>query len=167
MIFDHIKNARRYPQIPYIKEIQEFLAQLSTFPAGEELEILGHDLFVRTGDYETGPASLKQFEAHTVYADLQYMVSGEEMMDISLEKNPKAVTLYKEDADIQFFQDPKEISSLRVPAGHFTVFFPGELHKPGCQVDSIPAKVKKLVFKIRMPENFSNDSFNFAAKAYE
>ena len=127
MIFDEIKNAGRYPQIPYLKEIQEFISNLSEFPQGEEIEILGRDLFVRTGAYDTAPASQKQFEAHTVYADFQYMVSGAEVMDISLEKNPKAVTLYKEAEDIQFFEDPKEISSVLVPVGHFTVFFPGEL----------------------------------------
>jgi biofilm protein TabA len=164
MIYDHIRNLHRYPQIPYLKEIQEFLSELAGFPLKPEFEILGRDLFVRTGDYETGPAAQKQFEAHAVYADLQYMILGSEVMDVSLEKEPKPVTPYKEDADIQFFQDPKEFSSLLVPQDHFTIFFPGELHKPGCLVNGVSEKVKKLVFKIRMPKNFSPEAEAWTGK---
>ncbi len=154
MIFDAFSNLSRYPKIPFAKEIAEFVSSRDCSKIDrEETEIIGRDLFVRLGNYTTGAASEKQFEAHTVYADLQLVISGAEVMDISLEKNPKPVTLYKPEADIRFFEDPADISSVLVPAGHFTVFFPGELHKPGCHVQDRPVKVKKLVFKIKMPKN--------------
>lgn len=156
MIFDDFENAGRYPDIPYLKEIREYLESLRSpdggmnFPPGPEQEILGRNLLVRVGEYETGPADQKQFEAHTVYADLQLVVSGAEIMQVSLEKQPVPVTEYNEEADIRFFKDPEEISSALVSSGQFTVFFPGELHKPGCLANGIPAKVRKLVFKISM-----------------
>ena len=156
MILDDFKNGERYPGIPYLKEIGEYLESLMSsdgslnFPSGPELEILGRDLFVRVGEYETGPSDQKQFEAHTVYADLQFVVLGAEVMEVSLEKNPRPVTVYNKETDIRFFEDSTEISPVRVAAGQFTVFFPGELHKPGCWVDGVSGKIKKLVFKIRM-----------------
>jgi YhcH/YjgK/YiaL family protein len=165
MIFDQLKNLNRYSQIPYLKEIQDFLSTLKTFPKEQEIEILERELFVRTGEYETGPAAEKQFEAHTIYADLQLMIAGEEVMEISLESNPKPVTSYQEEADIRFFANPEEISPVHVPAGHFTVFFPGELHKPGCQVNGRSGKIQKLVFKIKMPGSGTGSVSKFAGSA--
>lgn len=152
MILDFFSNLKRYTTLPHLQEIERYVTSRDccTIPDGEH-EILGRDLFVRVAEYKTGTPLEKQFEAHTVYADLQYVVSGAEIMECSLEKQPTAVTSYHKEADIQFFESPKEISCKLVAAGQFTVFFPGELHKPGCWVESKPAKVKKLVFKIKMP----------------
>lgn len=151
MIFDEFKNLHRYSGIPYLSEIEKYVKErdCTQVPDGEH-EILGRELFVRVAEYFTGPASEKQFEAHLVYADLQLVVAGREVMDVSLETHPKAVTSYEKAPDIQFFKDTSEISSVTVSSGQFTVFFPGELHKPGCHVNQAPGKVKKLVFKIRM-----------------
>lgn len=152
MITDYITNLDRYPQIPFLKYIQRFIAEQDCVNIRNgEIEILGRDLFVRIADYETGAAAEKQFEAHTVYADLQYITAGSEIMDVSLETQPKPVTNYDTTADIRFFENPAEISSVLVSAGKFTVFFPGELHKPGCHPGKTSSKIKKLVFKIKMP----------------
>ncbi len=151
MIFDYFKNISRYPSLPYIKEIEKFVGSrdCSKVPDGEH-EILGRELFVRVADYQTGPAEQKQFEAHLVYADLQLIASGSEIMKVSLELKPKAVTSYERAPDIQFFEDPAEVSSVVVSAGQFAVFYPGELHKPGCNLPAGLGRIKKLVFKIKM-----------------
>ncbi len=151
MIHDYFKSLPRYTQVPLMKYIQRFvLEQDCVNIRNGEIEILGRDLFVRIADYETGSAEGKQFEAHAVYADLQYIALGSEVMDVSLETNPNPVTAYEPKADIRFFEDVKTVSSILVSAGQFAFFFPGELHKPGCFADGKPGKVKKLVFKIRM-----------------
>lgn len=151
MIHDFIGNLTRYSQIPFLKYIERFIAEQDCANIRNgEIEILGRDLFVRIADYETGSAAAKQFEAHTVYADFQFIASGAERMDVSLEKMPQPVTPYDEKTDIRFFKDPIEISSLLVSAGQFAFFFPGQLHKPGCDLGGVPQKIKKLVFKIRM-----------------
>ncbi len=156
MISDWFKNIARYAGIPHVREIEKFIASrdCSRVPNGE-IEILGRDLFVRVAEYETGAPDQKQFEAHTVYADLQLMVTGREIMEVSVERSPRPVTAYNEGEDIRFFEEPPEISSALVSAGQFTVFFPGELHKPGCHAGGSPEKVKKMVFKIRMPKDAS------------
>ena len=151
MIKDYFKNLQRYPNIPFLKYIERFVAEQDCVNIRNgEIEILGRDLFVRIADYQTHSAEKKQFEAHEVYADLQFVTVGSEVMDVSLETNPKPVTSYDEKTDIRFFENPPEISSILVSAGQFTFFYPGELHKPGCFVKGKPGKIKKLVFKIRM-----------------
>lgn len=152
MIFDDFKKNGYYAaSIPFLKEIADFVSarDCSRMPDGE-IEILGRDLFVRTAEYLTGPADLKKFEAHKVYADLQLVVKGEEIMDVSVFEGAKACTPYDPAADIHFFEPVQDFSRVKVRAGQFTFFIPGELHKPGCQTGAAPERVKKLVFKIRM-----------------
>lgn len=152
MITDHFSNLERYPQIPFLKYIQRFITEQDCLKIRNgEIEILGRDLFVRIAEYDTGPADQKQFEAHKIYADLQYIAAGREVMDVSLERNPKPVTEYDAAADIRFYEDPLEIFSLMVGAGQFTFFYPGELHKPGCLALENLSRIKKLVFKIKVP----------------
>ncbi len=152
MLFDHFQSVGKYRGVPFLKEIREFVSSrdCAKLPDGE-IEIQGRDLFVRIAQYETGAADQKQFEAHTVYADLQLIAAGKEVMEVSIERGVKAVTQYRVDEDICFFEEPKEKSSFLVTAGQFTVFFPGELHKPGCHAGTQPGRIKKLVFKIRFP----------------
>ena len=152
MIFDDFKNIRRCAGIPHLEDIIRFVSSrdCAAIPDGE-IEILGRDLFVRIAQYETAAPDQKQFEAHTIYADLQLIAAGREVMEVSVEKGAKAVTEYRSDEDIRFFEEPREKFSVRVEAGQFTVFFPGELHKPGCNPGAVPQKIKKLVFKIRIP----------------
>ena len=151
MIFDDVKNLGRYSQIPFMKEIQRFLATQDLLKIeAEETEILGRDLFVRLGNYETGPEDQKMFEAHQVYADLQLVISGVEMMGCFVGAKPDSTTQYDAKADIQFFQTPINYSKVIVSADFFTIFFPGELHRPGCIAGRDPQRVKKLVFKIRL-----------------
>jgi len=151
MILDYFENNGRYPQIPFLTEIRRFAVErdCTQIPDGE-IEILGRDLFVRVARYPTGPAAEKKFEAHRVYADLQYVVSGQEIMEYSIAPGPRPAASYDTPGDIQFFEDVRGSTPLLVPAGQFTVFFPGELHKPGCHVGDAQGMVKKLVFKIRM-----------------
>ncbi len=151
MFFDDFKNSARYSQFPHMQAIEKFVRSqdCTKIPDGE-IEILGRDLFVRVMEYSTGPAEEKRFEAHRTYADLQFVVQGEEVMGYALVTSPEAATTYDEKADIQFFKNVRETASLLVPAGQFVVFFPGELHRPGCEVHARPGKVKKLVFKIKI-----------------
>jgi YhcH/YjgK/YiaL family protein len=59
-------------------------------------------------------------------------------------------TAYDADRDIAFHTpDAREQSRLLLPADHFAVFFPGEIHQPGTH--PVPGQaVKKVVVKIRM-----------------
>ncbi|NTV29891.1 MAG: DUF386 domain-containing protein [Candidatus Omnitrophica bacterium] len=150
MIVDRFSNLQRYA-LPMTDKIVAFLDKdgPAVWPAGET-EILGRELFVRPSEYLTRAPAEGKFETHRVYADLQYVVSGAEVMQVALEESCVPVAGYDEAGDCQFFRAQNGITDLLVPAGHFAVFFPGEAHRPCCQVDGHPAPVRKLVFKIRI-----------------
>lgn len=155
MIYDDIRNAARYGTLPHMEALRAFIQKNDclNLPNGE-LEILGRDLFVRTAEYDTGPAEEKKFEAHQIYADLQWVVQGAESMGVSISGERRVLIPYDGRADIHFFEEPEESFEVQVGAGQFTVFFPGELHKPGCWIRGVSRRVKKLVFKIRMGDSF-------------
>ena len=150
MIHDSFSCVERYG-IPRADEIIAFLANHDPFLIyDEEIEILGRELFVRRGDYMTRPAQGGKFETHEVYADLQYMVSGAEIMQTAPADALLFAAGYDPAKDISFFTADRDISDILVRAGEFAVFFPGEAHRPMCQRGLGPEAVKKLVFKIRM-----------------
>lgn len=150
MIFDKIEHLKRY-NVPFCEDILKFLKahDPAALPVGE-MEILGRDLFVRPSEYDTKPASEGKFETHRVYADLQYVVGGEEIMQVAPIDTLTPLSAYDEKGDYQFFTAAGSISSSLVRAGEFTVFWPGEAHRPCCTPAERPVRVKKLVFKIRM-----------------
>jgi biofilm protein TabA len=150
MIYDRMKDLSRY-EIPMIDEIMTFLKKNDPLSVtGTEIEINGRDLFVRPGAYQTRLPEEGRFETHSVYADLQYVVSGAEVMQFAPAGALTPATEYDVKGDIQFFTAQKDIIDVVVRAGEFIVYFPGEAHRPMCQRGFGPEAVKKLVFKIKM-----------------
>ena len=150
MIVDRLENLKRY-QFPRTEDILKFIANNDciNLPNGQ-IDIDGKELFVRVMEYEPKPASDNRFETHQKYADLQFVALGIELMQIAPSKSLMAVTEYDAEGDYHFFKADKNITELVVEAGQFTVFYPGEAHRPSCLYQNNKNKVKKLVFKIRM-----------------
>ncbi len=154
MIHDHINNLSRY-DLPYREEILAFLKANDPLSlVAPEIEINGRELFVRPSEYETKSPDKGKFETHRIYADLQYVVKGDEIMQTAPADALLPLTEYDVKGDYQFFLPTSDIrpqsSDVLVRTGEFTIFFPGEAHKPCCHPAIVPAKVKKLVFKIRI-----------------
>ena len=149
MIFDNFKNLKRY-DIPQIGNILEFVAKkdCSNLPLGQ-IDIVGTDLFVRVMEYVPKPANENSFETHRIHADLQYIVSGVELMQIASSDTLKPLRDYDLQGDCQFFSSNESTVNVIVRAGEFTYFYPNEAHRPSCQYKKSNQKVKKLVFKIK------------------
>ncbi|MNT43180.1 Toxin-antitoxin biofilm protein TabA [compost metagenome] len=49
--------------------------------------------------------------------------------------------------DLLFLDSPTITTRLLLNTGDFAIFYPGEVHRPTCQVGT-PARIKKVVFKI-------------------
>jgi len=150
MEFYCLKDLKSFVRIPCVKDICKFIetTDCAKLPVGEIL-LKGKECFVRVGEYTTQPQTNKCFETHRIYADVQYIVSGIEVMGFTTEASLLPATKYDEESDIQFFEPPKRISQLVVSSGECVVFFPGEAHQPGCLYQN-PSKIKKLVFKVKI-----------------
>jgi len=150
MIFDRIENLFRH-ELPQADAVVSFLRanNVLKIPVGE-IEINGRELFVRPSEYETKKPEEGKFETHRVYADLQFVVQGSEIMQTAPADVLEPLTEYDPKGDYQFFKASRDIASHLVHAGEFAIFWPNEAHRPCCSPQNTPVKVKKLVFKVRI-----------------
>lgn len=109
-------------------------------------ELEGSNLFVNVDEYVTKDEENTKYESHKRYADIQYIVSGEEKIGISTLDKMKDHTAYEEVRDIAFYTSDSDTYHLADPK-HFFIFFPGDPHRPCVKVNAnIP--VKKIVLKV-------------------
>lgn len=106
----------------------------------------GDNLYAMVQAYDTKPVAEKKFEIHKDYIDIQYIISGEELMGYESLDKLTPMGDYKPDA--QFFYINEEYDKINLGAGEFVVFFPNEPHAPGAAVNDVPSAVKKIVVKI-------------------
>ena len=150
MILDTLPNLALYSELsPHLSTAAVFLAthDLAALPAGR-VEIDGDDVYANVSDYDTHDPAPERFEAHRSYVDLQLVVSGAERVGIA-PRTPclEVVQPYDEARDIEFVRAEGE--SVPLYAGQFLVLFPHEAHQPGCHPASGPARVRKVVVKLR------------------
>ncbi|MBE0513855.1 YhcH/YjgK/YiaL family protein [Sulfurimonas sp.] len=89
------------------------------------------------------------FESHRKYIDVQFILGGEEIIEVS-STNLLAVALsYNEELDFIKYEDKKGVSSIVLKAGNVAIFYPQDAHMPCIKVtDSV--KVLKAVVKVRV-----------------
>jgi YhcH/YjgK/YiaL family protein len=148
MIIDKIENAHLYKNISErINKSFEYIGttDLKNLPAGR-YPIDGENIFALVSEYQTKPESEGKLEAHKKYFDVQYVISGEELMGYAPLGKQQILESYKEENDIVFYTGDK--SFTKVSEGMFAIFFPEDVHMPGISTGKI-SDVKKLVIKVR------------------
>lgn len=149
MILDKLENAALYSYISLnLKKGFEFLknTDLSTLEPGR-YEIEGNDVFALVSEYDSKKHEDCRLEAHHTYTDIQYLVSGKELIGFVTLKNQAVLTEFNAEKDIVFYTG--ESTPLTLESGMFAVFFPQDVHRPCMQADG-PEKVKKVVVKVRV-----------------
>lgn len=87
------------------------------------------------------------FESHKKYIDVQFILGGEEIIEVS-NANLLAVALaYNEELDFVKYEDKKECSSVVLKAGGVAIFYPQDAHMPCIKVKE-SVKVIKAVVKV-------------------
>lgn len=111
-------------------------------------ELDGTDLFVIVDQYVAKDEENTRFEAHKVYADIQYVVDGREQIGVASMKSLEVVEPYDQTRDIAFFRAQENNYRLATP-DRFFVFFPDDAHRPGFKVAD-GEQVKKIVVKVKL-----------------
>lgn len=111
--------------------------------------IEGDRVFALVQSYETVPATEKKYETHRIYADVQYVAGGTEVVHYAPASGLRPVTDYDVQQDYQLFADPTAATPLHLAPGTFAVFHPHDGHKPGC-INGAPCRMKKVVVKVRV-----------------
>lgn len=146
MVFDKIENSSLYYNLG--KRFEEAFLMLKNGKYSLEpgtYEVDGKNLYYMVQDYTTKKMSEGKYELHKRYADLQYVVSGEENMGYAHISGLSPINEYDTSSDKQYLNG--EGFLLKAPAGYFAIFFPEDGHMPCMEVNS-PSQVKKIVFKI-------------------
>ena len=113
-------------------------------------EIEGSPIYALVQEYQTAPKAEKKVEAHNKYIDIQYIAQGDEVIGFapfSPESKVKENLLDQKDAI--YYETVKGEMDLVMSSGMYAVFFPDEIHRPGCNYEN-GSQVKKVVVKIPM-----------------
>ena len=150
MITDKLHNAGQYAFLgERFRRAFEYLQTedlLALAPGKYELD--GDKLFVLIQEYDTRALDAGKWEAHKLYADIQCLLSGRELMgyaetgamDGADDQTPaKDIIIYKTDNGAG--------SLIKHTAGQFSVFFPQDAHMPNIADGGVTSN-KKAVVKV-------------------
>jgi biofilm protein TabA len=113
-------------------------------------EIEGALMFALVQEVRTQPADEMRLESHRTYVDIQYLVSGEERIEVV--RHSAALQVEEDhlaERDVVFYKrfEAEQASSIVLQSGQFAVFYPSDVHRPCCCVGE-PYGIKKIVIKI-------------------
>ena len=152
MVFDTLKNCAQYYSLhekfeaafAFIKE-----ACAKDLAVGK-YEIEGKELYASVQEYTPKAPEQGKFEAHKNYIDIQYIISGVEVMgDMDIAK-AASKSDYNPEKDVEFYHDNDKAGYCVVEDGEFCIFFPHDVHKPGLMYQDVAAPVKKIVVKVKV-----------------
>lgn len=110
---------------------------------------LDENCFVLEQAYSSKDRKECFFESHRKYIDVQFILSGEEIIEVS-DTNLLCVDLaYNDEMDYVKYRDKNGSSSIVLKAGDVAIFYPQDAHMPCIKVGE-SAKVIKAVVKVRI-----------------
>ncbi len=150
MVKDNISNAKQYYGLSErfekaLKALQQLTAE--NYPK-DRVYVDGDDVFFWVSPVDTNPPDDEMYEAHIKYADIQYVISGEEYMGWELKQNLECREACKPGEDIEWYRGNGTM--LRFGEGDFAIFFPDDAHMPCRNNGKDPCKSLKAVAKVRI-----------------
>lgn len=150
MILDLLSHAESYRTLsPGFAAGLAWLARFTPQTTDGRYDIDGDNVYALVQSYDTVAPTEKKYESHRVYADIQYVAVGSELILYAPTAQLQPATQYDEAKDFLLYGDPATTTPLLLGPGSFAIFLPQDGHKPGC-VDGTPCRMKKVVIKVRV-----------------
>jgi len=109
----------------------------------------GDNLYAPISEYMSKNEEDARYESHKNYIDIQYVISGKELIGIAPASETKEILQpYDAVKDITFMS-VKLVKNYPATPDRFFIFFPDELHRPGLK-DGENSLVKKVVMKVKV-----------------
>jgi biofilm protein TabA len=140
---------RQVPMTPEFGKAIEFLRRtdLLDLPDGN-VAIDGKRVFAILQRYRTARLDVPQFEYHRKYIDLQYLLSGEEIIGWAPAAGMTPSFAYDEGQDICFgLMERGKWSPVRLVAGQVAMLWPEDGHAPRLATEQV-VLVRKIVVKV-------------------
>lgn len=147
-LFD-LDDTTHLPPIPGLDAALKFLRTCPDNQPDGTVEIDGRNVFAIIQSYETkNEHDAPRFEAHRKYIDIQFLLSGRELMGWAPISALTVTEPYNSEKDILFGTVPDASNSFTsFTARQAIVLFPSDAHAPGL-AQSAPQPVKKVVIKM-------------------
>lgn len=150
MFFGHIDEAcaldKIYPA-PIVKALT-FLKGLDRQTVQDgRYEIEGDLIYAQVFGLTTHAIEDAKPEVHRRYVDVQFLLQGEELIGYARDDGSHTLESSHPDRDLYFYESLEEESFIPLIPGNFAVFFPFDIHRPGCFIES-PEPIRKVVVKV-------------------
>lgn len=151
MLFGHIAqpNPCRLPVA--IETALEFLrtTDFRVLPPGV-VEIDGKNIYAQIIDLITRPEEEIRPEVHRQYLDIQFLAWGEEKIGLAIDTGNNVISeSLLTERDIIFYHDSQNEFFFDMVPGSYAIFFPQDVHRPGCnKLRSTP--IRKIVVKVAL-----------------
>jgi len=89
------------------------------------------------------------FESHKQYIDVQFILEGEEIIEVANSSDLSIDMPYSDEMDLMKYTMTNNSSILKLQKGDVAIFYPEDAHMPCVQVES-SLKVVKTVVKVRV-----------------
>ena len=145
MITDNVKNINLYfNNFPFLKIAYEFINNNINESTAEQKYHINDDMYAVVETSAPKPAYEQKLEIHRKYIDLQYIIKCYDIIGWkSLRECGNIYAGYDVEKDIAFYNDKPDFN-IKLNAGYFALFLPGDAHAPLC--GDFP--VKKCIIKI-------------------
>jgi YhcH/YjgK/YiaL family protein len=112
-------------------------------------DIDGDNLYAPVSEYMSKNEEDAKYEAHQKYIDIQYVITGKELIGVAPMSQKKEITdPYNPEKDVLFLT----VDGAKIcPAApdRFFIFFPDDAHRPGVK-DGENSQVRKIVVKVKV-----------------
>ena len=144
LVVSYFKNKERWDKAFIFLKSSDF-SKLET----KRYDIDGDNLYATVSEYLSKNIENAKFEAHQKYIDIQYVISGSEMMGVAPVSMKKEVLApYDANKDIEFMTVTQN-SEFKATPDRFFIFFPSDIHRPGVKVGE-NSQVRKVVIKVKI-----------------
>ncbi|MGO4495232.1 YhcH/YjgK/YiaL family protein [Paenibacillus sp. 2RAB27] len=150
MIIDTIRH-RQDHQFQYGEAVcraLEYVINMNTADMRSTVEFEGKNMYVMKQKPMTKLFEEQLAEAHACYADIHFVLEGEEWQGFASTSDLNQTVEDKlEQSDYILFEHVENEGRIRLLPGDFTVYWPGEIHRPNCHPTG-SVHLVKLVVKI-------------------
>ncbi len=111
-----------------------------------KIQLSDQGWFVNIGPAQTQEQEVRHTEFHHLYADIQVVLEGEEIINYGVVDCSDEEAVEKK-PDLLILTNPTLSQSVHLKPGDFAIFMPGEPHQALCMVLE-PKQIRKAVFKV-------------------
>jgi YhcH/YjgK/YiaL family protein len=112
-------------------------------------EIDGKRMYAQVFDAAPKPLEELRPEVHEKYVDVQFIVSGQELIGFCADNGSCVVDERIEERDLIFYKSVENEGYITAIEGSYCIFYPNDVHRPSIKIEGYTS-VRKVVVKVSL-----------------